>query len=162
MFNVALFSFLVCNYYEELPVASFDNSPNVVIVKRTGVFRRRTYVEVPVATVGSNSNIVKTTIVETKVVEPSSKKTVEIVTERPIFPRVNSAVRNMVAPRMTNPKEIIIEESPNEIKIEKKVTTSSNGKDYSETTTETTTTYNSDMIVEQRRGLFGRVRFRYR
>lgn len=162
MLNVVLFSFLSFGYYEDLPAVNLESSSNVVIIKRVSPFRRRVYVEVPVVKIESDTNIVKTTNVQTTVVQPITPKIREIVTEKPIFPRINSAVRSLVTPKKTETSAIIIEENPNEIKIEKKVTTTSNGKnnDYTETT-ETTTTFSSDMIVEQRRGLLGRTRFRF-
>lgn len=162
MLNVVLLSFLSFGNYEELPAVNLESSSNVVIIKRVSPFRRRVYVEVPVVKFESDANIVKTINVQTTVVQPITPKIREIVTEKPIFPRINSAVRSLVAPKKTETSAIIIEENPNEVKIEKKVTTTSNGKnnDYTETT-ETTTTFSSDMIVEQRRGLLGRTRFRF-
>ena len=160
MFSLTLFGLLSVGYYEELPVVSFDNSSAVVIVRRSTPLRRRVYVEVPAVKIESNSNIVKTTNVETTIVEPVFPKVREIVTERPIFPRINSAVRSLVTPRKTEVSAIVVDENPNEVKIEKKITTSSSNNNFTETT-ETTTTFSSDMIVEQRRGLLGRTRFRF-
>lgn len=160
MLNVTLFSLLNFGYYEELPVVKIDNPATVVIVRRSTPLRRRVYVEVPVATIESSANIVKTTTVETTTVETINPKIREVVTERPIFPRVNSAVRNIVTPRKVEVSAIVVDENPNEVKIEKKTTTSSSGNNFNETTTETTTTFHSDMIVEQRRGLLGRARYR--
>ena len=161
MFSLTLFGLLSIGYYEELPVVSFDNSSAVVIVRRSTPLRRRVYVEVPVVKIESDTNIVKrTTTVETTVVEPINPKVREVVTERPIFPRINSAVRSLVTPRKTEVSAIVVDENPNEVKIEKKITTSSSNNNFTETT-ETTTTFSSDMIVEQRRGLLGRTRFRF-
>ena len=161
MFNLALFSLLNFGYYEELPVVKMDNPSTVVIVRRTTPLRRRVYVEVPVATIESNTNIVKTNNVQTTVVETnSSPKILQIVTERPIFPRVNSLVRNVVTPRRVDSSAVVVDENPNEVKIEKKTTVSSNNNNFTETT-ETTTTFQSDMIVEQRRGILGRTRYRF-
>ena len=162
MFNLALFSLLNFGYYEELPIVKMDNPSTVVIVRRTTPLRRRVYVEVPVATIESNTNIVKTTNVQTTVVETnSSPKILQIVTERPIFPRVNSLVRNVVTPRRVDSSAaVVVDENPNEVKIEKKTTVSSNNNNFTETT-ETTTTFQSDMIVEQRRGILGRTRYRF-
>ena len=161
MFGLTLFSLLTVGYYEELPVVNFDNSSTVVIVRRSTPLRRRVYVEVPVVKIESDTNIVKrTTTVETTVVEPINPKVREVVTERPIFPRINSAVRSLVTPRKTEVSAIVVDENPNEVKIEKKITTSSSNNNFTETT-ETTTTFSSDMIVEQRRGLLGRTRFRF-
>lgn len=160
MFGLTLFSLLSVGYYEELPVVSFDNSSAVVIVRRSTPLRRRVYVEVPAVKIESDANIVKRTkTVETTVVGSSNPKIREIVTEKPIFPRINSAVRSLVTPRKTEVSAIVVDENPNEVRIEKKVTTSSSDNNFTETT-ETTTTFSSDMIVEQRRGLLGRVRFR--
>jgi hypothetical protein len=157
MFNITLFSLLAVGYYEELPVANFDNSSAVVIIKKSTPLRRRVYVEVPVVRVEPDANIVKTTKIETTVV--GNSKIRELVTERPIFPRINSAVRSLVTPKRAEVSAIVVDENPKEIKFEKKVITSSKNNNFEETT-ETTTTFNSDMIVEQRRGLFGRTRFR--
>ena len=159
MFNVTLFSFLTLGYYEELPVVKMDNPSTVVIVRRTTPLRRRVYVEVPVASIESSANIVKTTTVETTVVETINPKIREIVTERPIFPRVNSLIRNIVTPKRVDNSSVTIEENPNEARIERKTTVSSSNNNFTETT-ETTTTFQSDMIFEQRRGLLGRTRFR--
>lgn len=155
MFNITLFSLLAVGYYEELPVANFDNSSAVVIIRKSTPLRRRVYVEVPVVKVEPDVNIVKKTTIETTVV--GNSKIRELVTERPIFPRINSAVRSLVAPKRAEVS--VVDENPNEVKIEKKVITSSKNNNFTETT-ETTTTFNLDMIAEQRRGLFGRTRFR--
>ena len=154
MFNITLFSLLAVGYYEELPVANFDNSSAVVIVKKSTPLRRRVYVEVPVVKVESDTNIIKRNVVGNL-----NSKIIDIITERPIFPRVNSAVKNLVTPRRAEVSAIVVDENPKEIKFEKKVITSSRNNNFEETT-ETTTTFNSDMIIEQRRGLFGRSRFR--
>lgn len=158
MLNFALLSMLVLGNNEELPVANFDNNSSVVIVKRSTPLRRRVFVELPVATVTSGVNIVRKTsdIVVTKV-----DNIREIISEKPIFPRVNSIIKNITTPIKVNNSTIIIEENPNQTKIEKKTTVSSKSNNDFVETTETNTTFQSDMIFEQRRGLLGRTRFRF-
>lgn len=155
MLNIALVSMLTLGYNEELPAVNFDSSSTIVVVKRATPLRRRVFVELPVATVTAGVNIVRNT---SEVVVNKVDNVREIIREKPIFPRANSIVKNIVTPKRVE-SAIVIEENPNEVKIEKKTTTSRKDN-FTETTEETTTTFSSDMIVEQRRGFFGRTRFR--
>lgn len=154
MLNLALVSMLALGYNEELPAVNFDSS-STVVVKRVTPLRRRVLVELPVATVAAGVNIIRNT--SERVVNKVDNVR-EIIREKPIFPRANSIVRNVITPKRVE-STIVIEENPNEVKIEKKTVTSKKNN-FTETTEETTTTFSSDMIVEQRRGLLGRTRFR--
>lgn len=155
MLNLALVSMLTLGYNEELPAVNLNSSSTVVIVKRVTPLRRRVLVELPVATVAAGVNIIRNT--SEKVVNKVDNVR-ELIREKPIFPRANSIVKNIVTPKRVE-STIVIEENPNEVRIEKKVTTSRKNN-LTETTEETTTTFSNDMIVEQRRGLLGRTRFR--
>ena len=141
MFNVVLVGVFSIGFYEELPEVNFDNQSTVVVLNKPILLRRRALVDLPNVTVVSSANLVRNTT------EKAKNKIKEIVGERPIFPRANSIVKNIVTPKH-------VAQNSNEVRFEKKIT-SNNGN-----VTEVTETFSTDMIIEERRSLLNRNRFR--
>jgi len=138
MFNLVLVGVLAIGY-EDLPVVDFDKSSNVVIVKDTSsrsiILRRKALVDLPVATINKSVTIVS----------KATNRVRNIVTDQPILPRVNSVIKNIVTPKKV--------EGFSEVKVT--TSTSADGLVKSNITT-----FNTEVIYDQRKRIVGRNRFR--
>ena len=138
MFNLVLVGVLAIGY-EDLPVVDFEKSSNVVIVKDTSsrsvALRRRDLVDLPVAMIS------KSVIVVSK----ATNRVRNIVADQPIFPRVNSVIKNIVTPKKS--------EGFSEVKVT--TSTSTDGLMKSNIAT-----FNTEVIYDQKKRIVGRSRFR--
>ena len=138
MFNLVLVGVLAIGY-EDVPVVDFEKSSNVVIVKDTSsrsvALRRRDLVDLPVAMIS------KSVIVVSK----ATNRVRNIVADQPIFPRVNSVIKNIVTPKKS--------EGFSEVKVT--TSTSTDGLMKSNIAT-----FNTEVIYDQKKRIVGRSRFR--